>query len=64
MLISEVIKELQKIERKHGDMDVMMYAEEGPYLTTYVKFEEVLDDDEWPEDYRMPKGFKYACLKA
>jgi len=63
MKISEVITKLQNIQDTDGDVEVMLESwsgPEGPFLANYVIAREVEDDDDYPEDWDMPKGFKYA----
>lgn len=65
MKTSQLIKKLTALLEKHGDVEVMLNPTDGdgPYGTCGVSFEEVEDDDEYPEDYQMPKGFQFVEIR-
>jgi len=64
MKVSKLISMLEKIRDKSGDVEVLM--EDGNEGTLWsiekVKFETVKNDDDYPEHYDMPKGFKFIHL--
>lgn len=65
--VSELIEQLQELREKHGDVDVMIDPQincAGPWTADKAVFREVEDDEDYPEDYNMPAGYKYieiAC---
>lgn len=66
MKIFELATKLKAIYDKHGDVEVMFSGpnnDTDPYEVGTVFFEEVLEDDDYPEDYGMPKGFKFVSLE-
>lgn len=64
MKISALIKKLEKIQAKNGNVEVMFAGpnhDQDPYEVNSVEFE-VSDNDTFPEDYNMPAGFKFVLL--
>ena len=63
MTILELANKLKAIYDKNGDVDVMFIDDDGdPTQVDSVDVEVVTDDDDYPESYDMPKGFKFVCL--
>ena len=64
MNITAAIAQLEKIRDEHGDLDILItQSDDNVYSLDYVNYEEV-DDDVYPEDFNMPKGFKFVNLKV
>jgi hypothetical protein len=61
MKVNELIRKLEKIRDKQGNVEVMMDLD-SPWAIASVGFGVVEDDDEYPKSFRMPKGFKYIRL--
>lgn len=64
MKISEVIDRLEKIKAENGDIEVMFTdpnSSGGPFGVTSVSFE-VAEEDQYPEEFDMPEGFKFVDL--
>ena len=64
MKIAALIKKLEAIKAKQGNVEVMFEdgnGDYGPWGISDVKFN-VADEDEFPEDFDMPKGFKFALI--
>lgn len=62
MKVSDLIAELYDIQQTHGNIDVMIDPHDGPigpWSADAATFREVEDEDDYPEDYGMPAGFKY-----
>jgi hypothetical protein len=62
MTVSQLIKQLEKLQEEHGDIDVMIDPQinmDGPWAVDDVTFREVEDDQCYPEEYDMPGGYKY-----
>jgi hypothetical protein len=64
MKILELANKLKAIYDKHGDIEVMFTDpnSEDTFAVELVKFKKVQDNDEFPEEYDMPKGFKFVDL--
>lgn len=64
MKILELANKLKAIYDKHGDIDVMFTDpnEDETFAVELVRFIEVEDDDQYPEEYEMPAGFKFVEL--
>lgn len=65
MKILEIATRLKALYDEHGDIEVMFAGpnnDQDPYGVDRVVFEEVQDDDDYPEDYDMPKGYKFVRL--
>ena len=64
MNILELANKLKAIYDKHGDIDVMFTNpnEDETFAVELVQFTKVQDNDQFPEEYRMPKGFKFVDL--
>lgn len=57
----ELIAELEKIQKEHGPLTVMFDADAESYFeVTAVNV--AISDGNFPEDWNMPKGFKYIRL--
>ena len=65
MKISSVIRELEKIQKKEGDIEVMFddpQGNYGPWAVGSVNFR-VAEEEEYPEEFDMPEGFKFVEIK-
>ena len=64
MNILELANKLKAIYDKHGDIDVMFTNpnDDQTFAVELVQFTKVQDDDQFPEEYDMPKGFKFVDL--
>ena len=64
MKILELANKLKAIYDNHGDIDVMFTNpnEDETFAVELAEFKKVQDDDEFPEEYDMPKGFKFVDL--
>ena len=63
MTILELANKLKAIYDKNGNIDVLVIDYRGdPIQVDSAAVEVVLDDDDYPEDYNMPKGFTFVCL--
>lgn len=63
MKLQMLIKKLEKIQAKHGNVDVLIQAGNDPYSFNSVDFK-IAEQDEYPADYDMPAGFKFVLLDA
>ena len=63
MKISALIKKLEKIMDKNGNVDVMFQDGDGDsiWCLESVKFH-VAEEDEYPEDWGMEAGYKFVLL--
>lgn len=64
MKIAALIKKLEAIKAKQGNVEVMFDdgdGDSGPWAISAVKFS-VAEEDEYPEDFDMPEGFKFALI--
>ena len=65
MNITESIAKLEKLRDDHGELDLIItQSDDNVYSCDSISFEEVEDDDLYPEDYNMPKGFKFVNLNV
>ena len=64
MKISELITQLQQISAENGDLEVMFEEPnyDGVYCVDRANLH-VAEEDEYPEDWLMPKGFRFALLR-
>jgi len=64
MKIKKMIDKLQKIEKEHGDIDVMYQDGDGEsyWSINSANFREA-EEDEFPEDWEMPEGFKFVLVR-
>jgi hypothetical protein len=63
MKVSQLITKLEKLKAEHGDLDVMITSKDGdPTAFVGVGIGEVEDDDDFPKDWNMPKGFKWIDI--
>lgn len=65
MKILELANKLKAIYDKHGDIDVVFFGpnmDQDPYSVESVMFETVQYEDEYPEEFDMPKGFEFVAL--
>lgn len=64
--IDDVIERLQALRDKHGGDTIVMFANPngGEYYGVHdVSHCVVMDDEEFPEDWDMPKGFEYVLIQ-
>lgn len=63
MKISKVLKQLEKLQKKHGDVEVMFSDpnSDSVYSVESVGFR-VAEEDEFDEDWNMPEGYKFVDL--
>ena len=67
MKIFELAAKLKVIYDKHGDIEVMFAApnnDTDPYVVGKIMVETVEDDEDYPEEYAMPKGFKFVSIEC
>jgi len=65
MNITETIAQLEALRDDHGDIEVMItQSDNNVYSLDRVGFEEVESDDLYPEEFQMPKGFKFINLQV
>ena len=60
--VSQLIAKLEKLQEEHGDIDVMIDPQvgfDGPWAADDATFREVESDEDYPEEYDMPAGYKY-----
>ena len=65
MKIAQLIKKLQAMESKHGNIHVLFQdpdGDSGPFECNVLSFR-VAEEDEFPESYDMPEGFKFVLLE-
>jgi hypothetical protein len=64
MKILELANKLKAIYDQHGDIEVMFTNpnEDETFAVELAEFKKVQDDGEFPEEYDMPKGFKFVDL--
>jgi len=63
MNITAAIAQLEKIRDEHGDLDILItQSDDNVYSLDGINHEVVDSDDLYPEDYNMPKGFKFVNL--
>lgn len=66
MTITELEKYLKMIRSRYGDLDVMFTdpnSPGGPFLVASVNVM-VAEEDEYPEEFDMPKGFTFVHLES
>ena len=66
MKIFELAEKLKAIYDEHGDVEVLFSGpnhDQNPYEVGRVGIVVVEDEDEYPEDYNMPVGFKFVNLQ-
>jgi len=66
MKIFELAEKLKAIYDEHGDVEVLFSGPNrdlDPYEVGRVGIVVVEDEDEYPEDYNMPVGFKFVNLQ-
>lgn len=64
MKASYLIQKLSKLIEENGDHDIMFTdpnGNGGPFLAISVK-PEVAGENEYPEEYNMPEGFKFFLI--
>ena len=65
MQISDLIEQLQKLKDDHGDLEVLLQGYDDNICSVAgASFEEVEDDNQYPEDWQMPKGFKFVNIRT
>lgn len=65
MKISQLMERLAKLQKIHGDIDVMFSDSEGEsvWSAESAEVEVVEDDNQYPKDWNMPKGFRYVEIR-
>ena len=65
MKISQMMERLEHIKRIHGDLEVMFSDSEGEsvWSAESAEVEMVEDDNQYPKDWNMPKGFRYVEIR-
>lgn len=64
MKILELANQLKAIYDGHGDIDVFFTdpnSNQGPFAVGGTEFR-VAEEDEYPEDFNMPEGYKFVEL--
>lgn len=64
MKILELANQLKAIYDEHGDIDVLFTdpnSNQGPFDVGSTEFR-VAEEDEYPEDFNMPEGYKFVVL--
>lgn len=63
MKISALIKKLEKLQEKHGNVDVMAQDlnSDSVWSIGSAKFN-VAEEDDYPEDWDMPAGYKFIMI--
>ena len=63
MKISKLIERLQKLKDDHGDLEVLLQGYDDSICSiTSASFEEVESNNQYPKDWKMPKGFKFVNI--
>ncbi len=65
MTILELANRLKAIYDKHGDVPVVFAGpnmDQDPYGVEVVNFQKVQYEDEYLEEFDMPKGFEFVML--
>jgi hypothetical protein len=62
MKITDLIKQLKKIQKAEGDIEVLMQGHNDcQHAITFAQFR-TAEEDEYPKSWNMPKGFKFVSL--
>lgn len=65
--IDDVIERLQTLKEQHGGDKIVMFVDpngEGEYFSIHSAQHQVVEyDDEFPEEWEMPKGFEYVLFR-
>ena len=64
MKISEMINQLEQIQKNQGDVEVMFSSpnhDQSLYSVGAIEFR-VAEEDEFDEEWDMPEGFKFVSL--
>ena len=62
MLISQLIYQLEKLQQRHGDLDVMFQNDNGEAWEIMLAGHHTVSDDEYPENWNLPEGFEFIKL--
>lgn len=62
MLISQLIYQLEKLQEKHGDLDVMFQNDEGDVWNVTLALHHKVEEDEFPTNWNMPEGYEFIKL--
>lgn len=62
MMISQLIYQLEKLQMKHGDLDVMFENDSGEVWDIVLVNHHKVGEDEYPADWNMPEGFAFIKL--
>ena len=63
MTILELATRLKAIYDQHGDLEVMCLTDGDAYEVGGAGVEEVLDHEDYPQSYNMPRGFKFVNIE-
>ena len=66
MKINQMIKKLEALKNKHGNVEVLFAGpncDQEPYGVNNIEFNQVTEDDGYPEDYNLPVGLKFVMIK-
>jgi hypothetical protein len=65
MKVKQLIARLEKLGKQHGNVEVMFSDpnDEGSVYSINFTSREVADEDEYPDDWGMPEGFKFILLR-
>lgn len=61
MKINALIKRLERLREKHGNLEVFYDSEVGPIEVEQLHCV-VADEDDYPVDWDMPDGTKFVLL--
>jgi hypothetical protein len=63
MKIGAMIKILEKIREKHGNIDLLVCDDDGR-ITSPRSTQVVVSEGEYPDHWDMPEGFKFVQVNA
>lgn len=61
MKISTCIEELEKLQGKYGNLDVLVYMDGYPCGINLIQYK-VAEKNQFPKEYNMPKGFEFVSI--
>lgn len=64
MRIKKLIKKLKKLEKEHGNLEVLTMGANCDIPSGILSAKSKTCDDDSLEEYRMPEGFKYIEISA
>lgn len=64
MKISQLVKKLNKLQERYGDLEVMLMDpnNSGPWSVTLAK-REVVGYGGYPDEWNMPEGYEFVMLE-